>query len=1650
MPTYDIISSAEAQQLVQRIARGYGWISQRARDASDQEALEAIDMLQDSLGIAVRTLATNLYKSHARFVFELIQNAEDNNYRKATSSGTAPYIKFTVYPNKIVIDSNEDGFTTENVIAICKVGQSTKKRDGAQQYIGEKGIGFKSVFMVASKVHIQSGPFSFFFEHPPGARGMGMVTPVWEPAEVALPGPLTRMTLTLLDKLDYPELLSQFDTLPDTFLLFLNKLGAITIDKIEFAGKSAESTTFSCALDESSGQATLSKVHHEQRNCNTTEVVLAFPLDESEPIIGPQEVYAYLPLGDFGFSFLIQSDFVTQANRQDVLETRRNKDILDGIAEAFLEGVFQFCNHPTLQYKWPLYIPRKIHNPFWARLENKIHKLLKEHAVLRGCSHGPLRPISQLKKIGDGFKDEFGNALVADLDEEMYLAWEYEGQDIEALDSLGLDTIDFESVMARFRHDLKQPSPRSRFKSPGTTDDWHTRTAELLLQPFKEKWKSPTLDKVRGLACIPLQDGKWTAITEGAVFFSRTNGILIPIDLGLRIVDEGSIANPTRKKLFVTLGVRPASVQDVRALILARYKQERSSISFETSLKDLHFLYSTHPTGLTVKLRESTSLWVFNHRGHPIHDEEDLYFKSDEEHSFQELMGKALEVAPYNSGLVGSFIHPEYCRRMELLPVKPGGSHPAFKAWLQESVGILNHPRLVDPKDPAELSPIFRYIIEARPEKLLGTLKPHWTSYAAVMSTDLASKISKALVPSTNIGSIPLKETFLPSETLTVRCGEFLDLQKFPFLKLENEPDIEGWNFLSAFHVGIEDNLDFYLKILYYCKLSKGPFRYDIYEAIQLKAGGSKEAKRRVEYELSFLYPPPSPCICNSSGKLTRPYFREFVWVNYLILAPSYGTRPPSWTYPGNCFWDAPDYLTTRCALLPALSHFKTPFIAYFFQFTLGVRNVSWDDLTRELRAIKAKTKPDINVVQDIYLRLQRMSADLESKYLESLLTSFEKDALIYDMLSQNWTAPSACLWSKDAQVPGKSTISGQYEDLKDLFVGVLKIKIPNLRLLIKELKRVAQSSPSINDIKSLIWQINTFDPIIKDLEDVRWSEIFPVRKANGNLELQTWMAGFSIIDRQPWADAFEDKVDFLDFSLKEVRILEPFLSSMEGMGYLSKHVKEKSSFQGILPEPSTKRTRQLRRRAYALSRCATHFGSPRAKNDCQALYQLLLKAKVYETDGIIGSLEHTRLGDTVIVEVSNTKLHVEEGLEGLNIYVPKDSKDQEICYLRLLPTKLFNETMMAEVDSNSTLAFDSNAVSIITAIFASSDEVIDLVLEEAGIVPVPYPDQYEDELQQSPRDKVLLSLGIYRNAERETASVGSGTQSGMAMATPGASTPSARSPSLSITAASTYRAIHRPSVPSQPIQLRNSPLRPRPVRVLPDSIRRQITSESSQVEGAFPSKGAFNLDELLNALPVEAAREVNPYDLPFGVRNENQLAHDMKIGAAGELYAFEILSRLETSLPGFGRHNWQSTIRRHVTVHENYRDLEPWRGAETADITYDDTKGEFTQLLIANGHLDGSIWAHATPKYFLEVKTTTKECATRFFLSKGQYQRMQRLKLGLRASAEVYIILRVFNLDGNKIDMRLYVDPAGMEERGELQFTSESYSVLPPSRDGH
>lgn len=280
-------------------------------------------------------MAKELYGSDARFVFELLQNADDNKFSEAAKDAAAPYITFKVYRSKIIVECNEDGFTERDLTAICDVGQSTKSTEYG--YIGAKGIGFKSVFIAASEVYIQSGNFSFNFEHKKEDPGLGMVRPIWVKPEEVLPAPLTRMTLKLHnDETGADELrniiVNQLESLQESCLLFLKNLQRIRVQHYDDGDLLLKTTQFMKEkVDEfrvklvrkivtETGETTTCKIYHVTKQkawdltdsvgrttsgsataraaASSAEVILAFPLNELyEPKCDSrQELFAFLPL----------------------------------------------------------------------------------------------------------------------------------------------------------------------------------------------------------------------------------------------------------------------------------------------------------------------------------------------------------------------------------------------------------------------------------------------------------------------------------------------------------------------------------------------------------------------------------------------------------------------------------------------------------------------------------------------------------------------------------------------------------------------------------------------------------------------------------------------------------------------------------------------------------------------------------------------------------------------------------------------------------------------------------------------------------------------------------------------------------------------------------------------------------------------------------------------------------------------------------------------------------------------------------------------------------------------------------------------------------------------------------------------------------
>ena len=142
----------------------YVEILQKYRTVNEKDARHYgknfIETIQSLLSVG----EDGVYSNSRRFIYELIQNVDDCEYENVDDCKLD--VKFE-YPEgngargKIILTYNEKGFTPQNVFAITGIAEKMKNISADKVEIGEKGIGFKSVFGIADKVTIESGEFSF-------------------------------------------------------------------------------------------------------------------------------------------------------------------------------------------------------------------------------------------------------------------------------------------------------------------------------------------------------------------------------------------------------------------------------------------------------------------------------------------------------------------------------------------------------------------------------------------------------------------------------------------------------------------------------------------------------------------------------------------------------------------------------------------------------------------------------------------------------------------------------------------------------------------------------------------------------------------------------------------------------------------------------------------------------------------------------------------------------------------------------------------------------------------------------------------------------------------------------------------------------------------------------------------------------------------------------------------------------------------------------------------------------------------------------------------------------------------------------------------------------------------------------------------------
>ncbi len=506
------------------------------------EAHRAISELQSNLHNALERLSKDLYSKETHFVLELLQNAEDNRY----ATDVTPLIRFVLAPNKIIVQNNEIGFTEANVRALCRVGHSTKSK--IEGYIGEKGIGFKSVFRISHSPHVISAGYRFRFSYEGPEDKLGVILPHWiEESELpeGIEAGLTNIILPLQDR--SRDRMKQLDAIRPALLLFLKKLKRIEIrddtrkGKGRALGKEVRDGVTELTADGMTERWRVirrtisrpSEVQEEKRaGIPEAELALAFPIEGSGKarVEDGQQLCAFLPVCPSGLRFIVQGDFLLLSNRENVHEESHwNRWLRDEIPDLFLEAVEAFKDKEGLRHTFYTFIPLKPQavSAFLAPVVGGVLQKLRQAACILTEGNEWVSPGKALR-AEESVRELFPAGSIGQLIGMEYVSSQVDADD--ALDALGVEEFDLDDALACLAHE-EWVNERE--------DRWFR---ELYCWLGKQELTDEDLQALRGLRIIRLEGQDLASIADGEVFLSRKGGDEYGFEHELRIVKKSVLA----------------------------------------------------------------------------------------------------------------------------------------------------------------------------------------------------------------------------------------------------------------------------------------------------------------------------------------------------------------------------------------------------------------------------------------------------------------------------------------------------------------------------------------------------------------------------------------------------------------------------------------------------------------------------------------------------------------------------------------------------------------------------------------------------------------------------------------------------------------------------------------------------------------------------------------------------------------------------------------------------------------------------------------------------------------------------------------------------------------------------------------------------
>ncbi|KAF4446705.1 putative Heterokaryon incompatibility protein [Fusarium austroafricanum] len=788
------------------------------------------------LGAVIDLLSKDLYQQPFRFIAEFLQNADDAKY----STLDNPTMNITLQNGTIRFDTNEDGFTRTDVEALCRVCSSSKLQPGqSTNQTGEKGIGFKSAFNVADVIWIKSGPYSFKFD---ANKPLGKVVPIWAEFPQETLSRQTSILLQLRSDSDELELVHEVCNLEAPLLLFLRRIEEIKIS-VHHTKKSfstilkRQQTPMTASLlarvvlkgshscDYWVSQYHVPKLPYDPRRDGSqgSTISIAFPVKVAPQVsdLETQHVYAFFPIRDYGFKFILQSDFILTASREDIENgSEWNKALRDQIPLALLKAINQFNQHDAYTSWLPYVAFDHQRHGFFQDLGQSTLRLLAKEPILKSFQ-GHWESPSKLTRIPKELADQEGHSMIIPrYSQYTLISQDYEPQDARTLASLGVETLSDDGFLGDLSNFISQYP--TLFQAHPLK--WHSRLAQILLALYQTHKA-----QILALPIVHLKDGRWITPHAGQ--------LLLPLKSSLLTVPKGIPA----------FEVHPDFVRDDRLFQLLGcfgIRESGSRIVCDI-IAEMHTRMKKPPKEINSKDLVSQVLFLFRARWKPLSDinriwlvaEDDSRHPSSQVYIDTDLAYSASEVFQHHRSRF-HFLHKSYRNAME--------RDRGWIEWMEEALEVARVPRLLsttwgDERRYSIADDLWFLLRHYKPKIILEILRHHWPTYSPLIqgASEQATRVEKETTDTINAQKdlqrhlrasiecmeafchggymMKLSRTYVPRKNVLLGLGYQLSVANDPaiissvklgmkstnehhFLDLEN-PEDESWDFLHNFGV---------------------------------------------------------------------------------------------------------------------------------------------------------------------------------------------------------------------------------------------------------------------------------------------------------------------------------------------------------------------------------------------------------------------------------------------------------------------------------------------------------------------------------------------------------------------------------------------------------------------------------------------------------------------------------------------------------------------------------------------------------------------------------------------------------------------------------------------------------------------------------